>query len=98
MSKHVFVVLAFLGVGLGSHNGGSDCATCAIVTGMLHQHAKANNFTGSQAFSNLCDLQPSPLSGICHKAQEQYSDRFDLDNLTELDDEYTHRFQPCHIL
>ena len=93
MSKHVFVVLSLLGLSLASHNGGSNCAACSIVTGMLHQHAKANNLTGSEAFTHLCDLQPAPLSGICHKAQERYSDQFDLDNLTELDDQYTRTFQ-----
>ena len=86
----VFTCLSILTpVVKSSHNGGSNCAACSIVTGMLHQHAISQNLTGSQAFDHLCELQPGLLKTLCHLAQNQFSESFDLDKLTELDDEYT---------
>merc|ERR1712226_1474409 len=37
----------------------------------------------------FCDLQPGILKTACHAAQEHFKDSFNLDNLTDLDDEYT---------
>eukprot|EP01012_Entosiphon_sulcatum_P057106 TRINITY_DN8082_c0_g1_i1.p1 TRINITY_DN8082_c0_g1~~TRINITY_DN8082_c0_g1_i1.p1 ORF type:complete len:570 (+),score=119.58 TRINITY_DN8082_c0_g1_i1:29-1711(+) len=53
-------------------NGGSDCAVCTLVLGLVEQSAYLHNQSFSHALSEFCLLFPSSVQGPCKTFVDKY--------------------------